>query len=520
MNLQSSPISTESTALSEYIAAAANRELPPEVVAKTKHHVLDTLAAILSGSRLRAGRLAATYVQRVGGAPEATLIGTSLLVPAESAALANGMAGHADETDDSHLAGRFHPGCGIIPAALAVAELKDRGGADLIRAVALGYDVGARLTMSLGYASPNTATHSTHSLGTAFGAAASAAALLRFEPVRVRHVLSYAAQQASGCPYWHRDGEHVEKAFDFGGMGARNGVAGAMMVAAGMSGVDDPFAGVGNFFFAFGQKPEPAVLIKELGTRFEIMDASIKKWCVGSPIQSVLDATTALIAEHKIKADDARRIVITMPHDRMHIVDNRDIVDICVQHLTALALLDGTVGFAAAHDEERMHDAAVRAVRSRITLVPSRGAHGRGTGAPGDRRDRTRRRTHRAASRQGGPRYARQSDDDPGDRGKGARSRGADHRTGTGCQPGGHDRAARKSPDRARIAAAAVDLTTTAHFAGAGSSTLLISGPGSGARGVALRASLGEKFGSSLNSRCALPPRMLRLACSVRNGRS
>jgi 2-methylcitrate dehydratase PrpD len=371
MNLQSSPISTESTALSEYIAAAADRELPPEVVAKTKHHVLDTLAAILSGSRLRAGRLAATYVQRVGGAPEATLIGTALLVPAESAALANGMAGHADETDDSHLTGRFHPGCGIIPAALAVAELKDRGGADLIRAVALGYDVGARLTMSLGYASPNTATHSTHSLGTAFGAAASAAALLRFEPARVRHVLSYAAQQASGCPYWHRDGEHVEKAFDFGGMGARNGVAGAMMVAAGMSGVDDPFAGVGNFFFAFGQKPEPAVLIKELGTRFEIMDASIKKWCVGSPIQSVLDATTALIAEHKIKADDARHIVITMPHDRMHIVDNRDIVDICVQHLTALALLDGTVGFAAAHDEERMHDAAVRAVRSRITLVPS-----------------------------------------------------------------------------------------------------------------------------------------------------
>ena len=60
-----------------------------------------------------------------------------------------------------------------------------------------------------------------------------------------------------------------------------------------------------------------------------------------------------------------------MPHDRMHIVDNRDIVDICVQHLTALALLDGTVGFAAAHDEERMHDAAVRAVRSRMTLVPS-----------------------------------------------------------------------------------------------------------------------------------------------------
>jgi 2-methylcitrate dehydratase PrpD len=372
MNVQSNAaISRESQLLSEYIAAAGSRELPAAVIAKTKHHLLDTLAAILSGSQLRAGRLAAAYVQRLGGAQEATLVGTSLLLPAESAAMANGMAGHADETDDSHLAGRFHPGCGIVPAAFAVAEQQDRGGADLIRAVALGYDVGARLTMSLGYTSPNTATHSTHSLGTAFGAAAAAAALLRFDPVRVRHVLSYAAQQASGCPYWHRDSEHVEKAFDFGGMGARNGVAGAMMVAAGMSGVDDAFGGMGNFFFAFGQKPEPAVLTRALGSRFEIMEASIKKWCVGSPIQAVLDATTALVAEHGIGAEDARRIRITMPHDRMHIVDNREIVDICVQHLAALALLDGTVGFAAAHDEERMNDAAVRAVRGRIALIPS-----------------------------------------------------------------------------------------------------------------------------------------------------
>ena len=55
---------------------------------------------------------------------EATVVGTALLVPAEFAALANGMAGHADETDDSHLGGRFHPGCGIVPAALAVAELQ------------------------------------------------------------------------------------------------------------------------------------------------------------------------------------------------------------------------------------------------------------------------------------------------------------------------------------------------------------------------------------------------------------
>ena len=81
--------------LSEYIAAAATRELPAAVVEKTGHHILDSLAAIISGSRLRAGELAINYVKRLGGAPEATLIGTPTLVPVENAAMANAMGGHA-----------------------------------------------------------------------------------------------------------------------------------------------------------------------------------------------------------------------------------------------------------------------------------------------------------------------------------------------------------------------------------------------------------------------------------------
>src|SRR5205823_6505285 len=151
-----------------------------------------------------------------------------------------------------------------------------------------------------------------------------------FDEGQVRHVLSYACQQASGVPYWHRDIEHVEKAFDFGGMGARNGVAGALMVAAGFSGIDDAFSGRNHFFTAFGEKPAPDELARGLGTRFEIMAASIKKWCVGSPIQAVLDAATALVVRHRIRPDDIKAMRITMPDDRIHIVDNRASPDLCV----------------------------------------------------------------------------------------------------------------------------------------------------------------------------------------------
>ena len=323
---------------------------------KTTFHILDTLAAILSGSRLRAGQLASKYVAELDGAGPATVIGTRLSVPADQAALANGMAGHGDETDDSHLEGRFHPGCAIVPAALAVAERVDASGTEFMQAVALGYDIGARVTLSLGFARPDTSRHSTHSLAPAVGAAAACAALYKFTPGQVRHTLSYAAQQASGIPFWQRDTHHVEKAFDFGGMAARNAVAGSSMVAAGFTAVEDPFAGQHNFFTAFGENPRPEALIEELGVRFEIMRASIKKWCVGSPIQSILDATTELVARHGIVASDVQKVTITMPDDRIHIVDNRSMPDVCAQHLCALALVDGTVTFESTHDEARMHD--------------------------------------------------------------------------------------------------------------------------------------------------------------------
>ncbi len=357
--------------LADHIAAALDRPLPAAVAEKTKHHVLDTLAAMLSGSRLKPGRLAAAYVETLGGHPRATVIGTRLVTSAVHAALANGMMGHADETDDSHLGGRFHPGCGIAPAALAIAEQEGRSGTDLLRAVALGYDVGARVTMSLGYARPNTARHSTHSLGPAFGAAAAAAALLRLAPSQVRHVLSYAAQQASGIPFWQRDAEHVEKAFDFGGMGARNGVYAATMVAAGFTAVDDPLSGAHNLFTAFAEAARPEALVAELGERFEISNASIKKWCVGSPIQAALDSLTAMMAEHGVQADDVRRLVAHMPDDRIHIVDNRAMPDVCLQHLLALMLVDGGLTFQTSHDYERMSEPAVLAVRRRIEVVPS-----------------------------------------------------------------------------------------------------------------------------------------------------
>jgi 2-methylcitrate dehydratase PrpD len=354
--------------LSAYIASALRRPLPAPVIEKTKHHILDTIAAMLSGSRLTPGKKAIAYVKTLGGVKEACVIGSNLVTTAVNAALANGMLAHADETDDSHAPSLTHPGCGIVPAALAMAERERQSGTALVRAVALGYDVGCRLTLSLDPYQFREDGHSTHSFGSMFGAAAAAGALAGLRARQVRHLLSFTAQQASGVSCWMRDGEHIEKAFDFGGMPARNGVTAATMVAQGFTGVDDVFAGERSFFVAYGRKPDPAALTRGLGTTYEIMNTNIKRWSVGSPIQAPLDSLIELIREHQIKTKNVERLVVRVAHQGANTVDNRAMPDICMQHMCAVMLIDGKVTFASAHDEKRMRDRKVLALRARIEL--------------------------------------------------------------------------------------------------------------------------------------------------------
>ena len=360
-----SPVMDE---LSSNISSAVRRPLPAAVVEKTKHHVLDTLAAMISGSRLPPGRRAISFARSRGGADEACIVRSSFTTSVENAALANAMLAHSDETDDSHAPSQTHPGCGVVPAALAMAERGGRNGVAFLRAVALGYDVGTRLTMSLNALEFRSAGHATHAFGSLFGAAAAAGARARLDQTGARHLISFTAQQASGLGSWTRDTAHVEKAFVFGGMPARNGVAAAAMVGHGFSAVEDVLAGEASFFAVYGREPDPARLVRGLGTTFEIMNTNIKRWSGGSPIQAPLDSLLELIRAHDIEADDVERLVVRVSHTGANTTNDRSMPDISMQHMCALMLTDGSVTFASSHDEARMNDPAVVALRRRVEL--------------------------------------------------------------------------------------------------------------------------------------------------------
>jgi 2-methylcitrate dehydratase PrpD len=374
--VQSASISPLMHKLSGYMSDAATRELPEEVVEKAKHHILDTFAAMISGSELPPGRAALQFARTYGGKEVATVVASNMACSPIEAAFANGVLAHSDETDDSHGPSRSHPGVSVVPAALAAGELFGISGTQLLRAVTLGYDIGPRITMSMGGPAYQAATHrSTHGTVATFAAAAAAGCAARLSAQQFRFVLDYSAQQASGIGAWVRDAEHMEKAFLFGGRPAANGVATAMLIRSGWTGVDDIFSGPDNFFEAYAPREngvlqaEPAMLADKLGERYEITRTNIKKWAVGSPIQAPLDALAGFFQKRSFTAADVQKVVVRVASDEANTVSNREMPDICMQHMVAIMLLDKTVTFFSAHDRSRMQDPAVLRQRVKVELV-------------------------------------------------------------------------------------------------------------------------------------------------------
>ncbi len=359
------------TRLSSYMSEAGSQPLPEEALDKTKQHVIDTFAAMVSGSELAPGRFAINFARQHSAEKVATVAASDVACGAMEAAFANAMLAHSDETDDSHAPSESHPGASVVPAALAAGEQFNIDGPRFLRAVALGYDVGTRVTMTVGVGGFQTATHiSTHALAGTFGSAAAAGCAAGLNERQMRWLIDYASQQASGIKTWQRDTDHIEKAFLFAGMPARNGITAALLVQAGATGVDDVLSGQDNFLADYAPQADPTKLIDKLGERYEIVRTNIKKWTVGSPIQAPLDALELILKRRPMEPDQVQSVTVRVATSEAALVNNREMPDICMQYMIAVMLIDKTASFKAAHDKARMQDPAILKERAKVQLIP------------------------------------------------------------------------------------------------------------------------------------------------------
>jgi 2-methylcitrate dehydratase PrpD len=169
----------------------------------------------------------------------------------------------------------------------------------------------------------------------------------------------------SGLWSWVQDQDHIEKAFDFSGMGARNGVTAAVFVQAGLTGVHDVLGGTHNLLQALSTQPKPEEMVAGLGSRYIISETCIKTFTVGFPNQSPLDALLKLRREHGLSPDQVDRIVVHLPEDAI----GRAGANARRQcpYLIATALVDGGVSPTATARAQA--DPRIRSVMERVTVI-------------------------------------------------------------------------------------------------------------------------------------------------------
>ncbi|MFC7542402.1 MmgE/PrpD family protein [Siccirubricoccus deserti] len=262
-------------ALAEFVAGLRFEDLPPEVVAMACDVVLDAVGCAVSAwvedpSKAAVARGIAALYPAAG--PGAAVIGAGLSAQPAFAALANGILVNAADNDDTHKVALLHVGSVVVPAALAMAEARGLSGRDLILSVVAGYEVAARVGMSV-MPTHYRFWHSTATNGT-FGAAATAAKAMGLDADGVQRALGLAGTQAAGLNTFFESGDMTKSLHP--GKAALNGVLSAQLADLGCTSPPGILEHPKGYLAAFSLAPKPEALTAGLGTHWEILSNGFK----------------------------------------------------------------------------------------------------------------------------------------------------------------------------------------------------------------------------------------------------
>lgn len=357
-------------ALTDYIAEATSHAIPSAIRERARLHILDTLASIVACHSLEAARLGRRYAAAMSPGGESPILASRKTASPTDAVFASAMTAHAAEINDFIPSAYVQPGPAIVPTALETARLNGRSGADVVGAVTAGYEIAGRLPKAIGTRNLYYAGLANHGVAPTFGAAAAAASLMGLSPDQVDHMLAYCAQQASGSWQWLLDVRHVEKAFVFGGMGARNGMQAAQMAKLGFTGVPASFDNENAWFRwrAFqGEGANHASLVEGLHEDYELSLAAMKRYPVGGPTQPAVRALLDL--RESVMPGEVESITVAMPGEAATF-ERANMPALNIPYLAAIIMLDGQLDFVSAQSLDRQaNDEAARAFARKVTVI-------------------------------------------------------------------------------------------------------------------------------------------------------
>jgi 2-methylcitrate dehydratase PrpD len=389
--------------LSETIGAfVANTEfaaIPEGVVGRGKISLVHNLAVALAGrARETVAHEAALRNWAVPG--EALLLKSGRRASAEGAAFANAALMHARSQDDTHAGSTSHPGSPVMAAALALGEASGASGAEVLRAIVLGYEALGRIGRDFDHLATARGYRAAALFGV-FGAAAAAGCLLGLSAAQTAHALGLATHLAGGTAQVWTEGSAegpLQLAF-----AARNGIAAARLAQAGATAARLALEGPSGLFRTLaGATTPPVEAYDRLGETWQIAEATVKPYPVCAILQGPVDALLGLTRGGIFGREDVAAIALDLaPYEAAYPgVDNPGpfgsaiATKLSAQFSLALALVDGQVspeGLGRLDDPEvlalarRVRVASVPTLTPRLSRVGVTLADGRALSASVDR---------------------------------------------------------------------------------------------------------------------------------------
>ncbi len=365
MSSRTPPPYLETTA--RFLCGASLSDLSPEARDRARWIIADCIPVIAAG--MRQPEMKAFVAKHLPGAApgNAWVIGAGRRAGALDAALLNGTAGTWLELDEGNLFAKGHPGIQVVPAAVALAQERNASGADLLLAVALGYEVSARVSRA---AQIRLAIHPHGTYGV-MGAAIAAARLIGFDAARMRELLNVSATMGMATSRQTLlDGATVRNIFT--GHSGYMGIAATRLVECGFTGEID---GVGNVYSrVLSDTFHREQVIAGLGTEWLIAQNYFKLHPTGRYVHSAIDALEDLLEKvpgrrldvGRIKAIKVRTYMLAAMLAEKHVVSSFG-ARFSVPFALASILYHGRSGLPS-FDEQAVGNPKIRALAALVDL--------------------------------------------------------------------------------------------------------------------------------------------------------
>ena len=363
--------------VASYVARTRFRDIPEAVVQRARGFILDGLGVALAGSTDECSRIVQGHIRQAAGRGESSILGTALSAPAPKAALANGVAGHAMDYDDTQLSTSkeavygllTHPTTPVLAAVFAIGEQEKISGEEFVLAYLVGVEVECRIADAINPRHYQSGFHSTATMG-GLGAAMAVGKILRLGEEPLIRTLGIAASMASGL----RENFGTMTKPLHAGRAAENGVNAALLARDGFTAAGNILEARRGFFNAMAGGYDESKISGRLGAPYFIQEPgiSIKPYPSGSLSHPAQDLILDLVREHDLKASDIERIDVgtnsNVPNALIYPMPKNALeAKFSIPFCMAIAVLERKAGIAQFQDR-KVRDKKIIALMKRVSL--------------------------------------------------------------------------------------------------------------------------------------------------------